>query len=88
METVEQEFPHYPPEAQKKHLEDQVVVRYIIGTNGRVKDVQILDHAKEKMFDDSALEAVRRWKFRPLIKDGKAVEVVHDLAINFEIVMR
>jgi protein TonB len=88
MESVEQEFPHYPAEAQKKHLEDQVVVRYVIGTNGRVRAVEIIDHAKEKMFDEAALDAIKRWRFRPMIKDGKAVEVVHELAVNFEIVLR
>ena len=88
MESVEQEYPRYPSEAQKKRLEDQVVVRYIIGTNGRVKDVEIIDHAKEKMFDDAAVEAIRRWRFRPLIKDGKAMEVVHELAVNFELIVR
>ena len=88
MESVEQEYPHYPAEAQKKHLEDQVIVRYVIGTNGRVKEVEIIDHAKEKMFDDAALEAVSRWRFRPFRKDGKPIEVVHELAINFQIVLR
>src|SRR5437773_1520819 len=87
MESVEQEYPQYPAEAQKRRLEDTVIVRYIIGTNGRVKDVQIIDHAKEKMFDDAAVEAISRWRFRPLVRDGKAVEVVHELAVNFELIV-
>ena len=86
MEAVDQEYPHYPREAQKQGLEDQVVVRYIIGTDGRVKDVEIIDHAKEKVFDDAALDAIRRWRFHPMVKDGKRVEVVHELAINFQLV--
>lgn len=88
LESVEQEYPSYPSEGQKKRLEDHVIVRYTIGTNGRVKEVEIIDHAKEKMFDDAAVEAIRRWRFRPYKKDGKAIEVVHELAVNFEIVVR
>lgn len=88
LKSVEQEYPRYPDEARKKRLEDQVVVRYIIGTDGRVKDVQILDHAKEKMFDEAAVDAIRKWRFRPMIKEGKAVEVEHDLAVNFEMIIR
>lgn len=83
METVSQEFPHYPSDAIKLQLEDQVVIRYIIGKNGRVNDVQILSHANLASFDNSVLEAVKQWRFRPMIKDGKPVEVTHDLAINF-----
>ena len=86
MDPVEQDFPHYPHEAQKKGLEDQVVVRYVIGTDGRVKELEIIDHAKEKMFDDAALEAIRHWRFHPMVKDGKRIEVVHELAVNFQLV--
>lgn len=83
---VSQEYPTYPDEAKKKQLEDQVVVRYIIGKNGRVIDVQIIDHAKEPMFDQATVDAIRQWRFRPMIKDGKPIEVVHELAVNFEII--
>src|SRR3989442_810857 len=68
---VSQEYPTYPEEARKKQLEDQVIVRYVIGKNGRVIDVQIINHAKEPMFDQATVEAIKQWRFRPMIKDGK-----------------
>lgn len=86
MDPVEQEYPHYPHDAMKKGLEDQVIVRYVIGTDGRVKEVEIIDHAKEPMFDEAAVEAIRHWRFKPMVKDGKRVEVVHELAVNFQLV--
>jgi protein TonB len=88
LESVEQEYPHYPDDMRKKRVEDQVVVRYVIGTNGRVTDVEIVSHASDKSFDDAAVEAIRKWRFRPMVKDGKKVEVMHELAVNFEIVVR
>ncbi len=86
--VVSQDYPLYPDEAKKKQLEDQVIVRYTIGTNGRVIDVQIIDHARDPMFDQATVDAIRRWRFRPMIKDGKPVEVVHELAVNFELIRR
>jgi len=83
---ISQEYPIYPEDAKKKQLEDQVVVRYIIGKNGRVIDVQILDHATYPVFDKATVDAIKEWRFRPMIKDGKPVEVVHDLAVNFELI--
>ncbi|HEY8133646.1 MAG TPA: energy transducer TonB [Thermoanaerobaculia bacterium] len=83
---VSQDYPIYPDEARKKQLEDQVIVRYVIGKNGRVIDIQIIDHAKEPMFDQATVDAIRQWRFRPMIKDGKPVEVVHELAVNFELI--
>ena len=86
LKVVEQEYPAYPDKAKKEQLEDQVVVQYIIGKKGQVIDVQIIDHAKHSMFDDATVEAIRKWRFRPMIQDGKAVEVVHELAVNFELI--
>ena len=88
LKVVEQEYPAYPDKAKKEQLEDQVVVRYIIGKKGQVIDVQIIDHAKNAMFDDATVEAIRKWRFRPMIQDGKPVEVVHELAVNFELIRR
>jgi len=83
---ISQEYPLYPEEGKKKQLEDQVIVRYVIGKNGRVIDVQIIDHARDPMFDVATVEAIKNWRFRPMIKDGKPVEVVHDLAVNFQLI--
>ena len=86
LKIVSQEFPIYPEKAKKLQLEDQVIVRYIIGKKGQVIDVQIIDHAKDAMFDDATLDAIRKWRFRPMIQDGKPVEVVHELAVNFVLI--
>lgn len=88
MASVEQVYPRYPAEAQKKRMEGTVIVRYVIGTNGRVKEVEVIDPGPDKMFDEAAVEAIRLWRFRPFVKDGKRVEVVHELAVNFELVLR
>jgi len=85
---IKQEYPTYPSEAVKKRWEDSVLVRYVIGTNGRVKDVTILDHARQPIFDVAAVDAIKEWQFRPMKKDGKNVEVVHEMTVFFELVTR
>ena len=82
---ISQEYPIYPEDMRRKGIEDQVIVRYTIGKNGRVTDVQILDHALNPIFDKVTLDAIRTWRFRPMIKNGKPVEVVHDLGVNFQL---
>jgi periplasmic protein TonB len=82
---ISQDYPLYPEDMRKKGIEDQVIVRYTIGKNGRVTDVQILSHATNAIFDTVTVDAISRWRFRPMIKNGKAVEVVHDLGVNFEL---
>jgi protein TonB len=86
LQVVQQDYPAYPDKAKKQGLEDQVIVRYIIGKNGRVISVEILDHAKDPMFDEATVQAIRQWRFRPMVQDGKPVEVVHELAVNFQLI--
>jgi protein TonB len=88
MATVEQEYPAYPDAARKERLEGVVLLRYVIGADGRVKDVEIVSPSKHQMFDDAARDSVRRWRFRPFVKDGKRIEVVHEVEFNFEFVQR
>jgi protein TonB len=88
LKEVEKVYPHYPEGARSKRLEDTVVVRYTIGKNGRVIDVAILEHAKAAMFDDETLNTVRQWKFRPMMINGKPVEVVHEVEVYYQFIAR
>lgn len=85
LHPVSQVFPIYPEKARLRHWEDSLVVRYVIGTDGRIKDVQVISHAERPLFDETAVRAIRNWRFRPLIKDGQATEVVHELTVNFRL---
>ena len=62
-----------------------MILRYVIGTDGWIKDVKILQHAQQAAFDEAILDALRRWRFSPLQKNGKAVEVVHELTVIFRL---
>jgi protein TonB len=85
MHPVSQVYPIYPENARLRHWEDSLIVRYVIGKDGRIKDVQVISHAERTLFEETAVKAIRNWRFRPLIKDGQATEVVHELTVNFKL---
>ncbi|HEX6096975.1 MAG TPA: energy transducer TonB [Thermoanaerobaculia bacterium] len=85
MHALSKTFPIYPERARISNWEDRLVVRYVIGTNGRIKEVTVLDPATRKIFDEAAVNAIRFWRFRPMIKDGKPVEVEHELTVYFKL---
>jgi len=85
MVTLSKVYPQYPEEGRQRGWEDEVILRYIIGTNGRVREVIVLTPPQRKMFADSAVKAIRNWRFRPLIKDGQAQEVIHELTVLFRL---
>lgn len=78
-------FPKYPEEARVRGWEDLVIVRYIIGKDGRVREVTILQQPQRELFAKVATKAIKNWRFRPYRKDGVPQEVVHELTIYFKL---
>ena len=79
------QYPEYPDICINKREEGTVVIKYVIGRDGQVTEASIISHAERKEFDQSTLEAIRKWKFRPLLVDGEAMEVVHELTVYFRL---
>lgn len=78
-------FPKYPEEARVRGWEDRVIVRYVIGKDGRVREVTVLSRPDRELFEKITVKAIRNWRFRPYKKDGVAQEVVHELTIYFKL---
>ena len=66
-------------------IEDSLIVRYVIGKDGRVKEVKVIDPPKYQQFADAAIKAISHWRFQPLIANGEKEEVVHELTVNFQL---
>jgi protein TonB len=58
--------PEYPKDALKRRIGGEVRVRITLGEDGRVKSAEILSSSPADVFDRVALDAVRRWRFKPL----------------------
>ncbi|HEX2835679.1 MAG TPA: energy transducer TonB [Thermoanaerobaculia bacterium] len=82
---ISQPDPPYPFSAVAKRLQDTLVVRYVIGKNGRVKEVSVISPPQNEIFVRGTLNAIRRWQFKPLVKDGERREVVHELTVHFRL---
>jgi protein TonB len=86
MKALRQEYPVYPEEGRLKVWEDNLTVRYVIGKDGRVKEITILDPPRRKPFEDATRRAIRDWRFTPFLNaEGQPEEVVHELTINFQL---
>ena len=65
--------PVYPRRAALQGIEGYVTLQFNITPAGTVSDIRILDSRPQRVFDSSAIQALRKWKYRPKIEDGKAV---------------
>jgi len=73
--------PAYPPAARKAHIQGEVILRATVGRKGDVENLQVVSGPAE--LAPAAVEAVKQWKYRPYMKDGRAVEVETDITVNF-----
>ena len=74
--------PTYTEIARKARIEGFVIVEAIIDQNGNVTDARLLKTLPFGL-GDAALEALKRWKFKPGTLNGQPVPVIYDLTINF-----
>ena len=74
--------PEISPEAKEAKYQATVVVMAIVSGGGDVTDAKVVNAAGMGL-DERAVEAVRRWKFKPATKDGKPVAVKVTLEVEF-----
>jgi len=66
--------PQYPMRAANRRIQGWVKIEFTITTEGKVKDAVVIDAKPSSIFNRSALKAIKRWKFKPLIIAGEAQE--------------
>lgn len=73
--------PEYPEEAKKKHIQGDVVLQYTIDLEGRVVNPKVV-HG-DPILAEAALKAVKQWKYRPFLLNGKPVEAETTMVVKF-----
>ena len=76
--------PEYSEEARKAKYQGTVVLWMIVDPNGSPRDVRVTRRLGMGL-DEKAIEAVRKWKFEPAMKDGKPVAVQISVEVNFRL---
>lgn len=62
--------PSYPRNAKQARIEGYVTLAVTIRPDGTVSGVSVLESEPPRLFDKAAMDAMKRWKFRPKIVDG------------------
>src|SRR5688572_7526240 len=84
--SVIREFkPVYTSEAMRERLEGEVAMAIRIGVNGTVEAVRVRKSLDRGGLDVEAMRAALQWLFKPATIDGKAVPVIADLVLSFNV---
>lgn len=65
--------PIYPRNAAQMQIEGWVTLKFDIGPSGQVLRPRVLAAEPARIFDRAALNAVKKWKYKPQVLDGKPV---------------
>jgi len=75
--------PLYPPLAKQARVQGQVVLAAIIGKDGTIQNLHVV--SGHPMLVQSALDAVRQWRYKPYFLNGEPVEVDTTITVNFSL---
>lgn len=75
--------PGYPAAAMRRRESGEVMLRLHVGSNGRLRGVEILRSSGFRSLDRAATQAVRRWSFEPAMRNGAAVDGILQIPIQF-----
>lgn len=77
--------PDYPAREQRAEIEGVVKVRVLIGTDGRVKAVELVSGDNPAFFEATKRRALSKWRFKPATRGGTAEESWKEMTVRFEI---
>lgn len=77
--------PAYPPGQLRLEREGEVSVRVLVGTDGRVKTIELIDSPHVDFWKATRKQALSKWRFTPATRDGQAYESWMTLKVRFKI---
>ena len=73
--------PKYPQKARQNYIQGTVVLTAKISKQGDITDLELV--SGDPLLAKAAIAAVKQWKYRPYLLQGKPVEVETRVQVNF-----
>lgn len=73
--------PVYPALAKAARVQGTIRLQATIATDGSIKNLKLI--SGPPLLVNAAMDAVRRWQYRPTLLNGSPVEVITDIEVNF-----
>ena len=69
--------PNYPRQAEMARYNKTVIVeaKFLVGENGNIEDIKIIKSHEKFGFDREVISALKKWKFKPVVYNGRNIKV-------------
>ncbi|WP_414899933.1 energy transducer TonB [Sphingomonas flavalba] len=75
--------PRYPRESRRRREQGTVLLALVLGVDGSVTEIRVARSSGFARLDEAALDAVRRWRWSPTVRNGVAVPIRGTVEIPF-----
>jgi TonB family protein len=80
---VEYVAPKYPNALRNRRVGGWVELEFTVKPDGSTGDIVVTNSNPRKTFDSAAINAIAQWRYKPVIRDGKAVDQRAEVRIRF-----
>jgi TonB family protein len=77
--------PVFPESARSAGVEGEVVLDAVIGTDGKVLSLRVMNTEVDPSLAMSAVEAVRQWRYKPTLQNGSSVQVDTTVMVKYSL---
>jgi protein TonB len=75
----------YPRIARRRGWEGTVILKVLVGVDGKVEDLQILESSGHGILDNAAKDSVRGWRFEPWKRGDESIEMWGKVIVSFKL---
>jgi TonB family protein len=80
---VEYVAPKYPNALRSRRVGGWVELEFTVKADGSTADIVVTNSNPRKTFDSAAINAIAQWRYKPVTRDGKAVDQRAEVRIRF-----
>jgi len=77
--------PQYPRQAARDGIEGSVLFELTINPDGTVKAARVVKATPRGVFESAAMASIMKWKFKPKLVEGKAIESKGNQLVEFNL---
>ena len=81
--VIDRVQPAYPPLARAAHVQGLVLLDAHISKDGTIESLQLIQG--HPLLAPAAIDAVKKWRYKPYMKNGKPISVETEIAVNFRL---
>ena len=78
-------MPQMPRKAAMRGIEGYVIVNFTVSKTGSTKEITIAEAVPANIFNKAARRAISKWRYRPQVVDGKAIETQQSVRLDFKL---